>query len=133
MKFKQKLALSLCTFYLFSIIGVALSMHFCGGKLAAVAVNSIKTNCKYCKDEASNKKDDGCCKNTKIEVKVKDDHQTVGSFKLSKLFSVALFIPAQLNEAFQKTQKITLGKVINKPPPTSTSIAMHVFNCVFRN
>ncbi len=87
MVLKQKLALALCTFYLFSVIGLALSIHFCGGKLASVSVSSAKAACKFCKAEVADKKDDGCCKNTKIDVKVKDIHPAEASIKLTKLFS----------------------------------------------
>lgn len=133
MNFKQKLALSLCTFYLFSVIGVALSLHFCGGKLASVTVNSSKNNCKVCANESFNKKDDGCCKNTKVELKVKDDHQNVAAKQIAKLFSNAVALPVHLLESCQKFKSTIILKVVNKPPPLITSIAIHVFNCVFRN
>ena len=133
MKLKQKLALSLCTFYLVSVIGVALSMHFCGGKLASVSVYTDRAACKYCMAEAKDKKDDGCCKNTKVDVKVKDSHQAESSFKLPKLFSLETFIPTKFSELFKPFIPAFLSKLENKAPPRSTSVAIHVFNCVFRN
>lgn len=130
---KQKLALGLCTFYLVSVIGIALSMHFCGGKLASVAVYSSKASCKFCKSEAGEKKDNGCCKNTKVEVKVKDNHQSTTSFKLPQLFdSVCLFNPLT-NFTLKKVETTFLNKTENKAPPGPRSIALHIFNCVFRN
>lgn len=132
MKLKQKLALGLCTFYLVSVIGVALSMHFCGGKLASVALYSGKTACKYCKTEASDKKDDGCCKNSKIEVKVKDSHQTESSFKLSKVFSLDMLSPIEVFGRSTKLLPLFFSRIENKAPPVS-SVAIHVLNCVFRN
>jgi len=133
MKLKQKFALSLCTFYLVSVIGVALSMHFCGGKLASVSVYTDRAACKYCKAEAKDKKDDGCCKNTKVDVKVKDSHQAESSFKLPKLFSLETFIPTKFSELFKPVIPAFFSKLENKAPPRSTSVAIHVFNCVFRN
>jgi hypothetical protein len=132
MKFKQKLALGLCTFYLFSVIGVALSMHFCGGKLASVAFNSSKIACKYCKTEAAEKNDNNCCKNTKVEVKVEDSHQTESTFKLSKLFSLELLSPIYVLERLSKVLPLFSSKTENKAPP-APNVAIHVFNCVFRN
>ncbi|MDQ7949757.1 MAG: hypothetical protein REI78_05675 [Pedobacter sp.] len=133
MSFKQKLALGLCTFYLFSVIGVALSMHFCGGKLASVAINSTKTECKFCKTEAPDKSDDGCCKNTKVEVKVKDSHQSQSSFKLPKLFSFEALAHVHVFERFVQASSFFRSKIENKAPPSPCHVARHVLNCVFRN
>ena len=130
---KQKLALVLCTFYLLSVIGVALSIHFCGGKLASVSVNSTKAACKFCKAEASDKKDDGCCKNTKVDVKVKDSHQAEAALKLPKLFSLETLIPFNTKFVFNKILPVFFNKVENKAPPKSTQISLHLLNCVFRN
>lgn len=133
MRFKQKLAIGLCTFYMLSVIGVALSMHFCGGKLASISLYSNKTACKLCKAEPVEKKDDGCCKNTKVDVKVKDSHQTESSFKLPKLFSIDTFLHPRTSEIVKRLLPSVFGRISNKAPPKSTRVAIHVFNCVFRN
>ncbi len=133
MKLKQKIAVGLATFYLISVIGVALSMHFCGGKLASVALFANKTSCKYCKQEPLAKKDDGCCKNTKIDVKVKDSHQTESSFKLPKLFSLDTYLHPRISNLIQYFFPKIVGNGTNKAPPKTSGVAIHVFNCVFRN
>ena len=133
MVLKQKLALALCTFYLFSVIGLALSIHFCGGKLASISVNSGQAKCKFCKAEQASKKDDGCCKNTKVEVKVKDSHQTEDSAKLPKVFSLETLLPPHTSHFFKKVLPSFFCRVENKAPPKSTQISLHLLNCVFRN
>ncbi len=133
MSFKQKLAISLCTFYLVSVIGVALSLHFCGGKLAAVSATNAKASCTYCKAESTTQKDDNCCKNTNIDVKVKDNHQVESAVKLPKLFSTDFFIHSNYSEAFKWFFPKFFSNLENKAPPKSTSVALHVMNCVFRN
>lgn len=133
MKWKQKLALSLCAFYAMSIIGFALSMHFCGGKLANVSLYSSKASCKFCKTTPVEKTDDGCCKNTKFEVKVKDSHHVEAALKLPQLFSIAVFLPSKLMEDLKQDLHKTYGKTENKAPPGILRVAIHVFNCVFRN
>lgn len=132
MKLKQKLAIGLCVFYTFSVIGIALSMHFCGGKLASVAINTHKTSCKLCKKEPVNKKDDGCCKNTKVDIKVKDSHQTTASVKLAKLFATDLFLVPRFTAAaiFSPEKRLFF---INKAPPFASKKAIYLLNCVFRN
>ncbi|RZK55071.1 MAG: hypothetical protein EOO91_14765 [Pedobacter sp.] len=133
MKLKQKLAIGLCTFYLLSVIGVALSIHFCGGKLASVSVTNAQAACKYCKAETADKKDDGCCKNTKIEAKVKDSHQVESSFKLPKLFSFETLLHPKFADLLSQILPSYFSKVVNKSPPKSKGVALHIFNCVFRN
>ena len=133
MKFKQKLALSLCALYTISVLGFALSMHFCGGKLASVTAFSSKPACKYCKAEPVQKTDDDCCKNTKVEVKVKDSHQGENVVKLPAFFSTAVIVPVTVVELFLPSSSPYLQKVDNKAPPGALSVALHVFNCVFRN
>ncbi len=133
MSLKQKLAISLCTFYLISVIGVALSLHFCGGKLASVSATSAKASCKYCKAEPIAQKDDNCCKNTEVDVKVKDNHQVESAIKLPKLFSVDVYLHSYFSQVFRQFLPIFFSKLENKAPPKPTSVALHVMNCVFRN
>ncbi|MBC7615805.1 MAG: hypothetical protein H7202_07035 [Pedobacter sp.] len=133
MSLKQKLAISLCAFYVISVIGVALSLHFCGGKLASISALNAKEVCKYCKSEPIAQKDDNCCKNTKIDVKVKDNHQIESAVKLPKIFSIDAFIPRAAHTIFKKLLPNLFNKVENRNPPKITGVALHVMNCVFRN
>lgn len=120
-------------FYVFSVVGVALSIHFCGGRLASVSFSSAKTGCKLCKLEPVAKKGGDCCKNTKIEVKVKDSHQTTNGVNLFKVLAVKLF---HLPKNIHFSPVILIGqraKRSNKAPPRGLHIAVYLLNCVFRN
>jgi hypothetical protein len=133
MKLKQKIALSLAVFYAVSVMGLALSLHFCGGKLENVKLFSNEVSCKFCKDIPAEKKDDDCCKNTRVTVKVKDSHQAEAQVKMPKLFSIQLFLhPPVLAFLTDITPKF-FSKISNKAPPLSSRIALHIFNCIFRN
>lgn len=133
MSLKQKLAISLSTFYLVSVIGVALSLHFCGGKLAGVSATHAKAICKYCKSEPVDQKDNDCCKNTKVDVKVKDSHQAESTIKMPKLFSVDVFLHPNVSRVFSYFLPSVFNRLENKAPPKVTGVAIHVMNCVFRN
>jgi hypothetical protein len=133
MKLKQKFALALCTFYVMSVIGIALSMHFCSGKLADVSLYANKTSCKYCKTEPIDKKDDGCCKNTNVDVKVKDSHQVEAAVKLPKLFSFETFLPSHVVSILKPFFPKYFGGSVNKAPPRTSTISLQILNCVFRN
>jgi len=134
MKLKQKIALSLAVFYAVSVMGLALSLHFCGGKLENVKLFSSEISCKFCKEiPAEKKKDDGCCKNTQVTVKVKDSHQTEAQIQMPKLFAIQLFLHPPVLEFLSNLTPAFLSKISNKAPPLSTRVALHVFNCIFRN
>ncbi|RYY18479.1 MAG: hypothetical protein EOP41_10590, partial [Sphingobacteriaceae bacterium] len=53
--------------YLITATGFAMNLHFCGESIASVKLNEAAKDCGM-----SSK----CCKNTHLEVKVKDAHQT---------------------------------------------------------
>ncbi len=133
MKLKQKLAIGLCTFYLVSVIGIALSMHFCGGRLASVSISNAQAACKLCKTEKADKKDDGCCKNTKVVVKLKDSHQVESSLKLPKVFSLETYLPARITTLFRPFLPAFFTQLENKAPPRTTGVSLQVLHCVFRN
>ncbi len=133
MLLKQKFALGLCALYLVSVIGIAISMHFCGGRLASISFSAAKTGCTLCKTQPVNKKDDNCCKNTKVIAKVKDSHKSESSIKLPKLFSLTSILPAKISELFTPHFPQFFSVIKIKPPPKPSGVALHVFNCVFRN
>ena len=134
MKLKQKIALSLAVFYAVSVMGLALSLHFCSGKLENVKLFSNEVFCKFCADIPAEKiKDDGCCKNTQVTVKVKDSHQTAAKVEMPKLFSIQLFIHPPVLEFLSNITPAFFSKISNKAPPLSSRVALHIFNCIFRN
>ena len=108
-------------------------MHFCGGKLADVAFYANKTSCKFCKTEPVDKKDDGCCKNTNVEVKVKDSHHAEASVKVPKLFSLETFLPSHIVSFLKPFFPKYFGGSVNKAPPQTSTISLQILNCVFRN
>ncbi len=134
MKVKQKIALGLAVLYAVSVMGLALSLHFCGGKLENVKLFSNEVSCKFCKDIPAEKKhDDGCCKNTQVTVKVKDSHQTEAQIQIPKLYSIQLFLHPLVFEFLSNLNPTFFNKITNKAPPLCLKVALHVFNCIFRN
>ena len=132
MKMKQKIAIGLCVFYLISVIGLAMSMHFCAGKLSSVRF--IETaKCKACTKDSKITKSHHCCKTTAVAFKVKDSHQAGTKVKLPGNISLQLFLGAPLTYVFKAMMPETLRPAENKAPPLSSIISLHLFNCVFRN
>jgi hypothetical protein len=132
MKMKQKIAMGLCVFYLVSVIGLAVSVHFCAGKLSSVRF--IETaKCKACAKDSKIAKSHSCCKTTSVDVKIKDSHQAGAKVKLPDNFSLQLFLGTHLTYVFKAMLPKFLRLAENKAPPLSSIISLHLFNCVFRN
>ena len=133
MKLKQKIALGLCAFYLVSVIGVALSLHFCGGQLSGIHLAEV-AHCSGCKEaEKPVKADDSCCKNTKVDAKIKDSHQTGLKVDIPKNYSLPVFLSSFFSEMVESILPNIFSKIENKVPPLSARLALHAYNCVFRN
>lgn len=131
---KRKLAIALCSLYLISVIGVALSFHFCGGKLAAVSSVHAQQSCKLCKSAPKEPTDSNCCKNTVLDVKVDDSHQASKMVSLPDAFSLIAFLPIDFHALFSRifpTSLITEYRY--KGPPEPSGVALRILNCVFRN
>lgn len=132
MKARQKLTLGLCAFYLMSIIGIALNMHFCGGQLSAVRFTET-AKCGACKGAEKKKQNSGCCKDTSVEAKVKDSHEAGVKVAVPKDFSLELFLGPMMSDALHFLLPNLFSRTENKAPPLSSVLSLHAFNCVFRN
>lgn len=132
MKLQQKIAMALCALYLISVIGVAMNMHFCGGKLSEVSFKKT-AGCASCKSESKYAKSNKCCKNTEVEAKIKDSHKGGTKVDLPQDFSIELFFGPVISELFKIILPNTSGGRDNKAPPLSSIFSLHLLNCVFRN
>jgi hypothetical protein len=132
MKLRQKLTIGLCAFYLITIIGLALNMHFCGGRLADVSFTET-AKCGMCKMAEKKGKDSDCCKNTSIDAKVKDSHTAGVKISLAHDFGIELFLGPSFTEISHELSSSVSSYALNKAPPLSARLSLHLFNCVFRN
>ncbi len=129
---RQNIALGLSIFYLLSVIGVALSLHFCSGDLSSVRIAS-KAKCGMCKADQKAQDSDHCCKNTAFEAKVTDSHQSGSKVDLPTDFGFTLFLAPIISQYLEALLPQFLSKALNKAPPLSARQALYAFNCVYRN
>lgn len=132
MKLQQKIAMGLCAFYLVTVIGIAMNMHFCSCKLSSVKFTEPAT-CGACKGDNKEQKRHDCCKDTAVDVKVKDSHEAGFKVKLPQNFSVELFLGPIFTERVNGVLKKLFKRAENKAPPISALLSLHIYNCVFRN
>jgi hypothetical protein len=93
MNFKKQISIFLAILLLVSNVGLAFNVHYCGGEIASVSLNStlpsLKSEKGCCETKASKK--DSCCKDKKIVVQKKTDNGIVKSFSFQ--FDYAFVVP----------------------------------------
>lgn len=134
MQLKRKIAIALCSFYLISVIGVALSFHFCGGRLASVSAVSTPKGCKFCASEKKTGTEKDCCKDTSLHVKVDDSHRAAKTISAPDFFGFTTFLPAGITELFTRILPVLFTvETVYETPPDPSGIALNIMHCVFRN
>lgn len=108
--------------YLITANGFAINLHFCGKSIASFKINESVKNCGM-----SSK----CCKNTHVEVKVKDAHQTSHtSFTAQNLvFLVPVFNSASLHQPLIIN---LVPQVVSERGPPLPAVPVYLKNCTFR-
>jgi hypothetical protein len=124
---KRALSLIFLGFYIVSIVGLSINLHYCGKKLAQVQFLSkeIRACCSE-KVEKTAK----CCKNQAVTFKVKDHHLGNSSMYVPA-FIVFLSTNQEVNTDYTKvvnTDKYAF--TLQKPPPNN--ISKEVLYSVFR-
>lgn len=83
MQFKKHMSIFLAILLLVSNIGLAFNVHYCGGEISSVSLNStlssIQTEKGCCEKKVATKKD-SCCKDKKVVIQKKGDNDVVKSF-----------------------------------------------------
>lgn len=120
--FKKSGIVLVVLLYLVTATGFALNLHFCGDFIESVKIDAPTKKCGM---------DSKCCKNTHLEVKVKDAHQTAHtSFSSENLVSL---VPVLSYASFD--QPLTIDRLANPvagcgPPPNT--VPVFIKNCTFR-
>jgi hypothetical protein len=97
MSFKKQISVFLAVLLLVSNVGLAFNVHYCGGEISAVSLNSILPSLKSekgCCEKIVDKKD-SCCKDKKIVIQKKVDNGIVKSFSFQ--FDYSFLVPEQNN------------------------------------
>ncbi|MEO7978583.1 hypothetical protein [Flavobacterium sp.] len=119
MNFKKSTCLFLAFLLLVSNIGFAFNLHYCGGKIASVSLDTTSaiTEKNCC---AKSEKKSSCCKDKVVKIEKKSDNATF------KIFFFQLSIPAIIQEThpvsflsvhnFKNNRVISYYSDANAPP-----------------
>lgn len=129
MMIKRTGIIFLALLYTITAAGFALNLHYCGNYVADVKINAPAKACA----KPMAKKKMRCCKDSRLEVKVKDNHQAQQTSVLAKIFAIDLpHVPYQYAFALP-IQGIAVSLFDRGPPrqPVSGKTIL-TKNCVFR-
>jgi hypothetical protein len=126
---KRSGAILLTLLYVVTVLGFALNLHYCGKIITSVQINAPSQSC--IKDMMAGKMK--CCKNKRIDIKIKDAHQSGSTTFLSKVFSFEL-AKLPFTDFFYHGQHTLAENYFDKAPPQPPpgSISVIVKNCTFR-
>ena len=104
--------LLLVLMYTITSTGFALNLHYCGNRVADIKINAPAKSCV--KPMAKTKMK--CCKDTKLDVKVKDSHeiQKTSSAPKSFIFDIPRIT---LADFLLPAQQLILEKLFDRGPP----------------
>ena len=127
-RMKKILAILLSVFYLAVTSGVAMTVHYCMGEVAAVGIGHNETDrCGDCGMENS-----GCCHDDIKIVKVSDFHGNPGqpSATFKSDFAGA---PVEFPHRFGKTSfAVSPKRPSSHAPPDSGGRSLCILHCVYR-
>jgi hypothetical protein len=120
--FKKQISVFIAFLLLVSNVGLAFDVHYCGGELASITLNSPLSSLKSekgCCEKVVSKKD-SCCKDKKIVVQKKTDNSVFKSFSFQ--FDFAFILPETptfgytVSPIFQKKEALSYYCDANAPP-----------------
>jgi hypothetical protein len=121
---KQIFILAIVLFYAFSVVGVPITQHFCGGEPAPKSCGCAKST-----------KKSSCCSDKSVHAKIKADQKTA-EFKLAlKKSSVPSLPSLYYSLSTLSTICATFTNTVNganSPPLVKQKVGIYLYHCVFR-
>jgi hypothetical protein len=124
--FKRSVIIVLAMLYLTTVSGFALNLHYCFNQLASVNIDAPANTCAKLQDSKMK-----CCKDQKIQIKVKDAHQNNSPLHWSQFFPIALPVSAFVIFA-PAVQDQLVANVTERGPPKTPGLPLFLKNCIFR-
>ncbi|MFB9078505.1 hypothetical protein ACFFLS_15605 [Flavobacterium procerum] len=120
MKFKKCTVLLLAFLLLVSNIGFAIDVHYCGGKIASVSLNTTVKAEPEKKCCGSKEKKNSCCKDKLVKIEKKSDDATLKFFFFQFEFPAVIqdykpFVFAAVSN-FKNKEVISYYSDANAPP-----------------
>lgn len=125
---KRSIVFSLIGLYVVATIGIAFNLHYCGGKVSNI---SLVLAAKNCEGQPVKKETSNCCKDQKVEYKVKADQKAPVETKAPTL-SPTIELQTIFIEHFLPILKSTVLDYFFDRGPPNESVSLHLLYCLFR-
>lgn len=122
--------LLLVLLYTITASGFNLNLHYCGNRVADVKINVPAKSC--IKPMAKSKMK--CCKDSKIDVKVKDSHESQQAATLPKMPASADMPKLSFGDFFLPIQQAIIEKLFDRGPPGKPlpTVEVLIKNCTLK-
>ena len=126
MMFKKSAILFLAMLYLGTVSGFALNLHYCFNHLSSIRIDAPAKECS----KRTGERKMSCCKDKRIDVKVKDAHQSALSVFSGKIYAAILPRLYRQDPTSLPTGFATAGTSYRGPP--LSPVSAYLKNCNFR-
>lgn len=109
-------------------MGLAFNLHYCGGRVSKI---SLAAAAKNCEGEPVKKEVSKCCKDQKVEYKIKADQKVPVEAKAPSL-SPAFELQSLFVEHFLPVLKSTVLDYFFDRGPPDESVSLNILHCLFR-
>ena len=124
---KRSAIIGLLVLYIITVSGFALNLHYCFNRLASVSIDVPANTCAKVLRPIKMK----CCKDNKVEVRVKDAHQSSSPEFGMKFFPVH-FPAVTFASIAVADQDGYVNSIAGRGPPLAPDIPLFLKNRVFR-
>lgn len=125
---KRSVAVILIILYIGTVSGFALNLHYCFNRLSSVQIDAPAKGCV--KGFAASKMK--CCQDKRIEIKVKDSHETGTQSTLSKIFNQDIPVILFGDIFFDVSGDDVVAITYRGPPDVLYDSPLFLKNCTFR-
>jgi len=120
---KKSISILLLFLFLFSNSGMAISLHWCGGKISSIHLfKGGKHSCK-CGKKAMKP---NCCKDKLVKLKVTKDLTKFNPLVLKNSFSFYCLICSHYYFYYVGFSKVLLKLPVTSPPPINTKAPIYL-------
>ena len=124
----KKIAIAiLAIIYLTVSSGVAMTIHYCMGKVASIDLMHASDKCGKCGMKTTG----GCCTDEFKIIKLNDSHKLISN-DIKIYCPVAVFDNTKTGFDINLPSEETIHSYNNHSPPGSSGISLNILHCVFR-
>jgi len=125
---KRIVSIFLTSLYIVSCLGIGISRVYCCGKLTSVSLLYSVTETKK---ESSGKKPK-CCRQEKVNFKIKDSHLYSATLPANLPFSFVIPYTTGIPDLFNQITVVYQIRNRGNDPPTQAPIPAYTLNCTYR-